>query len=35
MRHQFTQHNAFCLNKYLSVENQMQEEPMRKAYELI
>ena len=26
MRHQIIQHNKFCLNKYLLIENQMQEE---------
>ena len=26
MRHQIIQHNTFCLNKYLLVENQVQEE---------
>ena len=26
MGHQIIQHNKFCLNKYLSIENQMQEE---------
>ena len=26
MGHQIIQHNKFCLNKYLSTENQVQEE---------
>ena len=26
MRHQIIQHNKFCLNKYLLIENQVQEE---------
>ena len=26
MRHQIIQHNTFCLNKYLLIENQVQEE---------
>ena len=26
MRHQIIQHNKFCLNKYLWIENQVQEE---------
>ena len=26
MHHQIIQHNKFCLNKYLLIENQMQEE---------
>ena len=26
MRHQIIQHNKFCLNKYLRIENQVQEE---------
>ena len=35
MRHQITQHNKFCLNKYLLLENQVQEEEtMRKVYKL-
>ena len=25
MRHQIIQHNKFCLNKYLLIENQVQE----------
>ena len=36
MRHQIIQHNKFCLNKYLSIENQVQEEEsMWKVYKLI
>ena len=26
MRHQIIQHNKFCLNNYLLIENQVQEE---------
>ena len=26
MRHQTTQHNKFCLNKYLLIQKQVQEE---------
>ena len=26
MRHQIIHHNKFCLNKYLLIENQVQEE---------
>ena len=26
MRHQIIQHNKFCLNKYLLIEDQVQEE---------
>ena len=26
MHHQIIQHNRFCLNKYLLIENQVQEE---------
>ena len=26
MRHQLIQHNKFCLNKHLSIENKVQEE---------
>ena len=26
MHHQFIQHNEFCVNKYLLIENQEQEE---------
>ena len=26
MRHQIIQHNKFCLNKFLLIENQVQEE---------
>ena len=36
MRHQIIQHNKFCLNKYLLIENQVQEEEtMWKVYKLI
>ena len=36
MRHQIIQHNKFCLNKYLCIENQMQEEEtMTKDFNLI
>ena len=36
MRHQIIQHNTFCLNKYLLIENQVQEEEtMWKIYKLI
>ena len=32
MRHQIIQHNKFCLNKYMLVENLVQEETMWKVY---
>ena len=36
MHHQFNQLNKFCLNKYLCIENQVQEEEtMRKVFNLI
>ena len=36
MRRQIIQHNKFCLNKYLCIENQVQEEQaMRKVFNLI
>ena len=36
MHHQIIQHNKFYLNKYLCIENQMQEEEvMRKVFNLI
>ena len=36
MRHQIIHHNKFCLNKYLLIENQVQEEKtMWKVYKLI
>ena len=36
MRHQDIQHNKFCSNKYLCIENQVQEEEtMRKVINLI
>ena len=36
MRHQITQHNKVCLNKYLLIEKQVQvEEIMWKVYKLI
>ena len=36
MRHQFIQPNIFCLNKYLLIENQVQEEEtIGKVYKLI
>ena len=38
MRHQIIQHNKFCLNKYLCIKNQMQEEEeetMTKDFKLI
>ena len=36
MYHQIIQHNKFCLNKYLLIENQVQEgETMWKVYKLI
>ena len=31
MRHQINQHNKFCLNKYLSLENQVQGEDYMKS----
>ena len=36
MRHQIIQHNKFCLNKYLCIQNQLQEkDTMRKVFDLI
>ena len=36
MRHQVIQHNKFCLNKYLLIESQVQEEEtMWKVYKLM
>ena len=36
MRHQIILHNKFCLNIYLCIENQAQEEEvMRKVFNLI
>ena len=36
MRNQIIQHNKFCLNKYLCIENQVQEEEtMRKVFNLM
>ena len=36
MCHQIIQHNKFCLNKYLCIENQVQEEEtLRKVFNLI
>ena len=36
MRHQIIQHNKLCLNKYLLIKNQRQEnETMLKVYKLI
>ena len=36
MSHQFIQHNEFCVNRYLLIENQVQEEEtMQKVYKLI
>ena len=37
MRHQIIQHNKFCLNRYLCIENHMQEEEetMTKDFNLI
>ena len=36
MCHQIIQHSKFCLNKYLLIENQVEEEEtVRKVYKLI
>ena len=35
MCHQIIQHSKFCLNKYLLIENQVEEETVRKVYKLI
>ena len=36
MHHQIIQHNKFCLNKYLRIENQVQEEKtMRKVFNVM
>ena len=36
MRHQIILHNKFCLNKYVLIENQIQEEDtVRKVYKVV